>query len=298
MSMETEALRWFQHVADGMTVTEVAATYAVSQPGVSRALDRLEAQLGTALLRRSGRVLRLTHAGAAFKSHIDRVMADLDDGVAAVEQLLDPGAGLVTLAYPLSLGAGLVPELIRDFRCAQPRVRFTVQRSAVGDPGEISRLLATRAVDLELTTERVTGDGVHWRRIAIEPLRLAVPAGHRLADESMVALSEVAAESFVLRRAPSAMREQVLRLCAAAGFTPRIDQEVDDLPTVRGFVAAGLGVSVVPATEASAAANGPGLRLIPLRDNGAHRELGLAWLDRRRLLPAAEEFRRFVLARA
>lgn len=312
-------MRWFQHVADGMTVTEVAQTYGVSQPGVSRALARLEDDLGTPLLQRTGRVLRLTHAGAEFKAHVDQVIAQFDDGVAAVAQLLDPGSGVVTLGYPLSLGAWLVPALLRDFGLVRPGVRVRLQRTSVGDPGMISRLLATGAVELELTTERVSGPGVRWHRMQIEPLLLAVPATHRLAGQQEADLADVADEPFVLRRAPSGMRNQVLQLCRRAGFDPEIRFEVDDLPTVRGLVAVGLGVGVVPALGLDttlglaatpgqdagpglAAAPGPdaagsagGMALLRLRDPQAHREIGLAWHTDRRLLPSAKDFRRFAL---
>ena len=88
--MDTDALRWFQLVADGYTVTEVSEVFGVSQPGVSRALARLEQEVGTPLLRRSGRVLRMTHAGAAFKRHVDSLVNDLDDGLAAVERARRP----------------------------------------------------------------------------------------------------------------------------------------------------------------------------------------------------------------
>jgi DNA-binding transcriptional LysR family regulator len=124
IDVDTDSLRWFQLVADGMTVTEVAQTYAVSQPGVSRALARLEEQVGTPLLRRSGRLLRLTQAGAAFKRHVDSLVNDLDDGLAAVEQVLDPETGLVSLGFPMSLGTWFVPNVIRDFARVRPRARF------------------------------------------------------------------------------------------------------------------------------------------------------------------------------
>ena len=116
MGWTPDALRWFQLVADGYTVTEVSEVFGVSQPGVSRALARLEQEVGTPLLRRSGRVLRMTHAGTAFKRHVDSLVNDLDDGLAAVSELVDPEAGVVTLAFPLSLGSWLVPGLIRAFR--------------------------------------------------------------------------------------------------------------------------------------------------------------------------------------
>ena len=120
MGMETDALRWFQLVADGYTVTEVSDVFGVSQPGVSRALARLEQEVGTPLLRRSGRVLRMTHAGTAFKRHVDSLVNDLDDGLAAVDELVDPEGGVVTLAFPLSLGSWLVPGLIRAYPRGAP----------------------------------------------------------------------------------------------------------------------------------------------------------------------------------
>src|SRR5260370_24770225 len=124
MNVDTDALRWLQQVADGTTVTEVSDTEGVTQSGVSRALARLEAQIGTPLLRRSGRTLRMTHAGAVFKPHLDALLHHLDDGIAALSQLIDPDTGTVALAFQQSLGTWLVPDLARSFRNAHPGVRF------------------------------------------------------------------------------------------------------------------------------------------------------------------------------
>ena len=295
MGVDTDALRWFQLVADGYTVTEVSDVFGVSQPGVSRALARLEQEVGTPLLRRSGRVLRMTHAGAAFKRHVDGLVNALDDGLAAVDELVDPEGGVVTLAFPLSLGSWLVPELIRTFREAHPRVRVVLERTAVGESGRVSQQLATRRADVELTAQRVSGQGIEWRRILVEPLVLAVATGHPLAGRWDVALSEVAGEPFVVRRGPSDMRTQTVELCRAAGFEPEVAYEADDLPTVRGLVAAGLGVAVVPAMGLPLPTTFARTRLVPLTDDGAHREVGVAWVTGRPLLPSAESFRRFLL---
>ncbi len=295
--METDALRWFQLVADGYTVTEVSDIFGVSQPGVSRALARLEGEVGTPLLRRSGRVLRMTHAGAAFKRHVDALVNDLDDGLASVHALVDPEGGVVTLAFPLSLGSWLVPSLVGGFRHEHARVRVVLVRTSVGQEGRASRELTSRRADVELTAHRVAGQGVAWRRVLQEPLVLAVPLGHRLADRREVALAEVADEPFVLRSGPSRMREQALELCRRAGVEPEVAYEAEDLPTVRGFVAAGLGVSVVPAQGLPVPATFARTRLLGITDPGAHREVGLAWVEGRPLLPSAEAFRRFVLTR-
>src|ERR1700683_1919496 len=124
MGMDTDALRWLQQVADGTTVTEVSDLEPVTQSGVSRALARLEDEIGTPLLRRSGRRLRMTQAGAGFKRHVDAVLHHLDDGIAAVSQLLDPDTGTVALAFQQSLGTWLVPDMARSFRTSHPLVGF------------------------------------------------------------------------------------------------------------------------------------------------------------------------------
>src|ERR1017187_8463944 len=131
MDVDTDALRWFQQVADGRTVTEVSEMEGVTQSGVSRALARLEAQIGTPLLRRSGPILRLTHAVWVFKRHVDAMLHQLDDGIAAVNQLLEPDAGTVALAFQHSLATWLVPYLVRSFRAANPPVTCQLLRGRV-----------------------------------------------------------------------------------------------------------------------------------------------------------------------
>jgi DNA-binding transcriptional LysR family regulator len=290
--VDTRALRWFQQVADGVSVTEVSELEGTTQPGVSRALARLEAEVGTPLLQRSGRVLRMTHAGVAFKRHVDAAMHELDDGLAAVHQLVDPETGTVTLSFQPSLGAWLVPDLVGGFRTGHPRVRFDLRPkqdelvTAVGPRSEI---------DLELSTLRPSDPQVRWRRLTQEPLRLAVPVEHPLASRSRVALAEVAGHGFVTIRPTSVLRRQCDELCADAGFDPDIAFECDDLPTIRAFVAAGLGVAVVPATREPPAGR---LRYLELTDSGARREIGMAWSAERTLLPAAELFRGHVADRA
>jgi LysR family transcriptional activator of glutamate synthase operon len=293
MDVDTDALRWFQQVADGTTVTEVSELEEVTQSGVSRALARLEAQVGTPLLRRSGRILRLTHAGAVFKRHVDALLHQLDDGIAAVNQLMEPDTGTVALAFQHSLGTWLVPDLVRSFRAAHPSVTF--QLTQVRDELHSAALDGGRA-DLEIGSRRPRRPTVHTRLIAVEPLRLALPRDHRLAGRPSVRLADVSDEPFVSLRPTSALRKLADDLCDQAGFRSAVVFEGDDLSTVRGFVAAGLGVAIVPAPRAGSpeAAAGPVL-YCEIADSGAVREICLAWSAQRRLLPAAELFRRHVI---
>jgi LysR family transcriptional activator of glutamate synthase operon len=302
--MDTDALRWLQQVADGTTVTEVSELESVTQSGVSRALARLEAQIGTPLLRRSGRTLRMTHAGAVFKPHLDALLHNLDDGIAAVNQLLDPDTGTVALAFQQSLGTWLVPDLARSFRAAHPGVGFRLTQ--VRDEPNSAPLDGGNA-DLELGTRRPQNPpdaAVHTRLIALEPLRLALPDEHPLAaqqstGQQSISLAEVAGEPFIGLRSASALRRLTDDLCEQAGFRPTVIFEGDDLSNVRGFVAAGLGVAVVPAPRAGSPEAVPGpVVYLEIGDQGAVREIFLTWSAERRLLPATDLFRRHVLRRA
>jgi len=294
--VDTDALRWFQQVADGVTVTEVSELERVTQSGVSRALARLESEIGTPLLRRSGRTLRMTHAGSAFKRHVDAMMFQLDDGLAAVSQLIEPEAGTVSLAFELSLGTWLVPDLVSSFRTDHPHVQFELKVV----PGEVASSSPGRGeADFQISTVRPTDPAVQWRQLLVEPLRLAVPNAHPLARRARIQLAEVSSEPFVMLRPTSLLRQLCEELCDSAGFRPLSDFEGDDLPTVRGFVAAGLGVAVVPALREGSpdAVTGP-LRYLEIADNLAVRGIGLTWSTERRLLPAAELFRQHAIARA
>src|ERR1700755_2513301 len=197
--MDTDVLRWFQLVAEGVTVTEVSELEMVTQSGVSRALARLETEVGAPLLERSGRTLKPTRTGEVFKPHVDRVLAELRGGLDAMAQFVSPETGTVAVAFQQSLGSWLVPDLLGSFRAAHPGVGFRL--SVARD--ELHGLpLDGGAADLEIGHRRFGGApageppprrfgvapgaprpgdlSVRTRRIGIEPLRLAVPATHSL----------------------------------------------------------------------------------------------------------------------
>src|SRR6201996_288106 len=217
MAMDTDALRWFQQVADGTTVTEVSELEGVTQSGVSRALARLETEVGTPLLQRSGRILWMTHAGSVFKHHVDALLHQLDDGVAAVNELLEPETGTVALAFQHSLGTWLVPYLVRSFRASHPQVRFALTQ--VRDELH-SAALAGGQADLEIGTRHQPDPALLAQQLAMEPLRLPVPRDHRLADREQIWLADVSSEPFISLRAVSALRRLTDELCEAAGFAP------------------------------------------------------------------------------
>ena len=294
--MNTDDLRWFQLVADGVTVTEVSEIFGVSQPSVSRALARLESEVGAPLLERQGRGLRMTLAGLAFKRYVDRVVNAVDDAMATVNQLVDPERGVVSLGFPLSLGTWLVPTLIRDFEHEHPLVQFVLETTASNEDNRISPLLDSGRIDLELTTSRAVGPHVLWHPVTSDDLYLAMWEGHRLDDGSPVDLALCEGERWVMLRAPSRLRRLTVEMPRAAGVDADVAFEAEDLATVRGFVGHELGIAVLPSLGAAVGPSGTDrVVLRPIADPAATRHLGLAWTTRHPLLPSADLFRRFVI---
>ncbi|MFS4106630.1 LysR family transcriptional regulator [Streptomyces sp. PD-S100-1] len=285
--MDLQVLRAFQAVAEGMTVTEAAARARITQPALSRALRRLEEEVGAELLQRVGRLLRPTPAGRVFKEYVDAALDSYDRGRRAVAEVVDPEAGVVSLAFLHTLGTWLVPKLVTGFRRTLPHVRFELHQHE--ENGLVQHLLDATA-DLVITSGDPGHPLITWRRLLVEPLWLAVPTGHRLAGRGRVRLAEVAEEPFILLKPGYGLRSVTETLCREAGFTPLVGFEGEEVHTLRGLVAAGLGVSLIPSSPDTAATPDFPIRYLEITDVRGARDIGIARLTGRTLPPVSRRF--------
>jgi DNA-binding transcriptional LysR family regulator len=287
--MELDTIRAFLAVAEGQTVTEAAERAHRTQPSVSRALARLEREVGTPLFQRAGRGLILTPAGRELARHAHDTIEAYDRGVRSVQDITSPDAGFVPVAFLHTLGTWLIPELIRGFRAERPHVRFDLRQH--GDAGLVEDLVGG-VVDLAVTGDRPEGPHLEGERLFLEPLRLVVPSDHRLAGRTTARLSDVAEEPFIVLKPGFSLRAVTEDLCREAGFEPHIAFEGEEVETMRGLASAGLGVALVPEPRSTVAPITPHLRVTDVR---AAREIGLAWVRDRSLPPASEQFREHAL---
>jgi DNA-binding transcriptional LysR family regulator len=289
--MDLQVLRSFQAVAEGSTVTEAAADARVTQPALSRALNRLEREVGAELFQRVGRVLRLTPAGRVFKEYVDAVLDSYDRGLRAVAEVVDPDAGVVSLAFLHTLGTWLVPKLVDGFGRDFPGVRFELHQA---DENSLAQRLLDSTADLIITGKDPGHPLIAWRRLLVEPLWLAVPTRHRLAQRRRVRLAEVSDERFIVLKPGYGLRGSTETLCRQAGFSPLVGFEGEEVETLRGLVAAGLGVSLIPVSPgaATAAETNPDLpiRYLEVTDVHGARDIGIAWPAARTLPPAPQRF--------
>ena len=283
-------LTWLVAVAEQGHVTDAAARLGVPQPTVSRALARVESEIGAPLLTRTPTGVVLNPLGelvvAAARDLTERYRRLTDD----VARALNPDSGVVRLAFLDSMATTLVPRLLRDFHAEAPGVRIELRQ----EPGhEIEADLLTGAADVAVTSGATAGPADDWIPLQHDRLTLIVPPSHPLRTRRSVALAELADVGFVCVLPGFGYRILTDRLLADAGVAPPVTFESADLATIEGLVAAGLGVAIVP--QAFVGLSGSvGVRLT---DHGAARDIGLTWRTDRALTPAASRFVAFVARR-
>ncbi|MEC4015914.1 LysR family transcriptional regulator [Streptomyces sp. H27-D2] len=286
----TPRLAQFAAVARHEHVTRAAHQLGVPQSTLSRSMARLEHDLGVALFARHGRTVSLTPAGRAFLSSVERALTGVEQAAESVRADADPGGGKVAFGFLHTLGSETVPGLIRAFRADHPRIRFQL----VQNYGEamIERLRAGD-LDLCLTSPVPDAPDLVARRLDEQRLRLVVPDDHRLASRKRVRLAEASGELFVTLEPGYGLRRITDAVCAEAGFKPRVAFEGEEAETLRGLVAAGLGVALLPPP----AVPRPGVVELTVTAPRAVREIGVAWLDGHPDTPPVAAFKRFLLSR-
>ncbi|GAC1306064.1 MAG: LysR family transcriptional regulator [Vulcanimicrobiaceae bacterium] len=289
--MNVQRVAYFVAVAHAEHVTRAAEALGITQPALSRSIARLEAELGAPLFDRKGRSVRLNRHGRTLLTSAERAFAELDRARREIADQLDASRGTVALGFLHTLGIGLVPDLIGAYRRDAPYVTFDLVQNAADT---IYRQLDDGAVDLCFGAEPPPQRGLVWRELYREAIELAVPPDHRLARRRGIRLAEVSGDAFVALRPPFSLRQLSDQLCARAGFAPQIAFEGEEVATVRGLVAAGLGVALLPVSPAPSAIDPPQLTI---RAPRCYRRLGLAWRTDRFESEAARRFRAFVIAR-
>jgi DNA-binding transcriptional LysR family regulator len=261
--LDTRRLRVLCEVARYGSFSGAANGLGYTQPAVSRQIATLEAELGTVLVRRVPQGAVLTDAGQLLVERSKEILARLQDTEAELLALAGLEGGRLRLASFASAAASIVPLAIARFRERHPLVELSI---AMADPIDSIPRLRAGELDMALSHDAAletvrdeaaipVGDGSPDTRAAgielvhlfDDPMYVAMPLGHPLADSSVLDLACFAEEPWMLATTASCPdSRRFLRACHAAGFEPRIAFQNDDYPAMLGFVAAGVGVALIP----------------------------------------------------
>ncbi|MFF3498688.1 LysR family transcriptional regulator [Streptomyces sp. NPDC003247] len=245
--IEARHLRVLRAVAATGSFSAAGRELGCTQPAVSQQMKALEASVGTPLLVRSGREMRLTQAGQALVRHAAGILAGLTAAEEEVAAIAGLRAGRVRLVSFPSGSSTLVPTALAALRAAHPGTRVSLEEA---EPPESVDKLRAGDCDIALAFRYEDAPGAEeWADLVVRPLltdRLValLPERHPLADARSLDIGELAGEPWIA--GCPRCRGQLVEVCEGAGFTPRIDFATDDYPAVAGLVGAGLGVAVLP----------------------------------------------------
>ena len=277
--MDEQTLQIFLTLSDTENTRDAAALLRVNQSNVSRALARLEDELGSQLFTRHGRRLELNRAGSAFRADASQVLEGLERGRRHVRQLTGPQS-TIRLGFLQSAALWAVPRLISDFRTVAAESRFELRQGFARDLfGWIDQDVLDVAF---VTAPGPARSGFGWRKLVEQRLAVAVPRSHRFARRDSLTPGDLDGEEFVAFTRTTELRAMIDPMLAAAGASVRIAFESSEIDTIRGLVGAGLGVAIIP--ERASSDSGEEI-YVPLEPRHS-RSLGLAW-SAERSLPAS-----------
>jgi DNA-binding transcriptional LysR family regulator len=255
-------------VARAASFTAAAAQLQVSQSTLSRAVSDLERVLGVRLLERDTRNVQLTAAGQETLRVAEQIVDAHRSGMKQLGRYLLGESGVVAMATLPSVAAVLLPRMISAFRGRRPgvsvRIMDGLERAVLG------KVLSGDA-DFAVTTVGAASDRLDHHPLIRDRFRAVLPEGHPLADRDEVTWEDLAAEPFLAVGPESSVRRLTDAAFAQAGAEVRLAAEASNVATVGGLVAAGLGVSAMPAL------------VLPLLGPGrvVHRELAGPTVERR-----------------
>jgi LysR family transcriptional activator of glutamate synthase operon len=290
--MEIRQLRYLLLLSEELNFTRAAKRGNVAQPALSRQIQKLEEELGIPLVDRTSRRVKLTPDGFDFVARARRALDELDAARAAAQSAVDLLSGRVTIGMTQTPGPLNAPRLLAAFHRLHPDVDLALQE-------DLSVRLADRlrADDLDLgflsNIDVRARRGLEMQSLASEELLLVIARHHPLAAQNEVRMRDLAHERFVAFPAGATIREAVESAAQQAGFQPRVAFESNEIARTRALVAEGLGIAVLPRSDAL----GPGPDVVPLRirDRTLVHEVFVAWRSGRRPTPAAAELRRVVI---
>lgn len=273
--MNLRDLKYLVALADLRHFGKAADACFVSQPTLSTQVRKLEEELGVVLVERAPRKVMLTAAGQDVVQRARRIVADVDEMKEAARRSRDPESGTLRLGVFPTLGPYLLPHVVPQLRERFPQLELllTEEKSDV-----LLQRLREGRLDAALLALPLHDDQLHTEFLFEEPFLLAAPAGHPLAKQKRLAMDALGEETLLLLEDGHCLRDQALDVCRLAGAQEKSGFRATSLETLRQMVAAGVGVTLLPALSVQPPIVQPaGIQLVPFPQPAPSRRIALVW---------------------
>jgi DNA-binding transcriptional LysR family regulator len=261
MCVDARRLAILRTVVETGSVVAAAQKLGYTSSAISQSIAALQREVDISLFDRVGRGLRPTQAALVLAGVSARVEAQLSAAEDALDALRAGRAGCVRLAAFATAGTALVPRALALFRSGFPEIDIKYSMAEADDA-----LQAVRSAEVDVAVVALPGaptrkDTLVWRHLLDDSYLLVLPTNHSAARFGQVRLADLSREPWVTTASARCnCEETVVRACAGAGFVPTFAVEADEFATTLGFVAAGLGVAMVPSLALSAIPEGVVIR--------------------------------------
>ena len=273
VDIELRQLRYFVAVAEELNFTRAAERLQIAQPPLSRQIQSLEKALGVTLLERTNRRVVLTSVGEFFLTECRQILAQLEYSIQATQRLANGETGQLVLGFEGSTYNNLVLNIIREFRTQYPDVKLVMREMPSGQQVDALHKGQLDAAHLPVAT----GEEITVVPLLVEPLMGAITKTHPLANHSSLNLMQLAEEPWITGRSSDGcgLQLRIMAACRQAGFVPQVHQQTNDLQMILGFVASGLGVTLLP--KSACRSGVMGVSYLPLQDPVPQIEIAIAW---------------------
>ena len=290
-TLELRQLRYFVEVAEREHISEAAEHLHVAQSAISRQIANLEEELGAPLFERIGRNVKLTPVGKTFLEHAIEALKAVDFAAKKVEEYLDPQKGTVKIGFPTSLASYVLPTVISAFKKQYPDVEFQLRQ---GSYKYLIDAVKNRELNLAFLGPLPPKDELIDATVLFsENIHALLPSTHRLAKQKNINLVDLRDDPFVLFPDGYILHKVAVDACKSVGFQPKISTEGEDMDALKGLVAAGIGVTLLP--ESSMYDSTPRLAVkMPIAMPNLRRTVGVISPTTRDLAPSELEFLKFV----
>jgi len=291
--MEMHQLRYVVAVARKGNFSRAAEQCHVSQPSLSQQIQKLEEELGEQLFDRMKREAKLTPHGEAFLRRAVRILEEAEAAKREAADARDLLRGTVTVGVLPTIAPYLLPEVMAQFTEKFPGVEIVVQEDTTA---RLLKLAHGYEIDFALISRPIEDERLEVKELFPEELLLSLPPGHPLTRKRTVAVADLEGERLIVMKEGHCLGDQVLGFCDRSDVKPKISFRSAQLETIQALVAAGLGISLIPAMAARGEREvSPEYR--SLQSPRPERKIVAAWPKQRQHTRAASEFLKMIEAR-
>ena len=294
MFLNWQHLMYFLVAADTGNFTRASELLFITQSALTKAINNLESELGAPLFEKKGRNIKLTVYGESFYENVSGAAEELNGGVRKIHDMIDLKSGSISVSATYTMCAEYLPNIIRKYRRKYPDTDFSMRYEATS---MILKQIAEGTADVGLCgdyddTEKKYA-GIVKHRIQVEEVILIVPPRCRLAGTEYIDdLTTLKDENFIINSSSNTGTNYVFnKMCAEAGFKPKIAFESHDDHTLIGLVSSGLGVAAIPDSPSLLVNK---VSVLRFRKNPPMRNQYLVYKKDRYMTPAVKAFIEFI----